>query len=446
VPISALFSNGSISKRVDLGVATLATSSGTWTTIAGSASAALAVGGLPLGVALTGTLTSTLMDLVISPAQVDHNRPGPAYIDSSAWIDPSVGSLGRGCSIGAGVTIGAGAVIGPNAVVADNSQIGSNAIVGESASVGAGSTLGADAYVDASVVLNAGCQLSAGSTVLYASNLGSGCQVGVEATVRESCVLRGNCTIGVGATLERNVHCGSSVTFAANIDIADGATIPSSTSVTDSIVKCYLLNGTFEYRSLPVSSGPSFVPPPTASVHQDSGARSDGGNAQSSVSTPPADPNNPPSGSGQLPADVGSDVARPTCGGTGQEYMAGTYMCGWFAETLRHKLEDLGYSTSFTVVYRKNPNYSWWKIRSKKWMDGHALTDVHWSNGTTTWIEAQFVGTDGVGQPKLDANGDGKVTHYDHASGDDTTDGDLRIEVYDNRAQAEAAGTSIPGN
>lgn len=121
-------------------------------------------------------------------------------------------------------------------------------------------------------------------------------------------------------------------------------------------------------------------------------------------------------------------------------------MCGWFAETLRHKLEDLGYSTSFTVVYRKNPNYSWWKIRSKKWMDGHALTDVHWSNGTTTWIEAQFVGTDGVGQPKLDANGDGKVTHYDHASGDDTTDGDLRIEVYDNRAQAEAAGTSIPGN
>ncbi len=79
-------------------------------------------------------------------------------------------------------------------------------------------------------------------------------------------------------------------------------------------------------------------------------------------------------------------------------------------------------------------------------MDGHAVTDVHWSNGSTTWIEAQFAGSAGVGFPKLDGNGDGKVTHYDHGSGDDTTDGELRVEVYDNRAQADAAGNVIPGN
>lgn len=76
------------------------------------------------------------------------------------------------------------------------------------------------------------------------------------------------------------------------------------------------------------------------------------------------------------------------------------------------------------------------------------MTDIHWPDGTASWIEAQLPNGAGVDSRinKLDGNGDGMVTYFVGAHVDGTSDGNKRVEVYSSRAAAEAAGCNIPGN
>jgi hypothetical protein len=81
------------------------------------------------------------------------------------------------------------------------------------------------------------------------------------------------------------------------------------------------------------------------------------------------------------------------------------------------------------------------------------MTDVHWSDGKTTWIEAQLPYDDGVDpievmdHSSLDADGDGTVDYVEGEHIDEPTDGSLRIEVFDSRGAAELAyGEPFPAN
>jgi len=76
-----------------------------------------------------------------------------------------------------------------------------------------------------------------------------------------------------------------------------------------------------------------------------------------------------------------------------------------------------------------------------------------WPGGAVTWIEAQWPGNSAIdygtlsgGSIVLDGDGDGVVEVWDGKSVDECSDGDMRIEVYNNREEAEEAGHTIPGN
>jgi len=112
------FKRNSTTKVFDAGNVTLTTSSGTWVEIGASSTAGLVVPQFPLGVALTSSsLTSSAIDLSVAPAGVNSGRPGASYIDPTATVSGSVGTIGRQCTIGAHASIAAGAVIGPHAAI-----------------------------------------------------------------------------------------------------------------------------------------------------------------------------------------------------------------------------------------------------------------------------------------------------------------------------------------
>lgn len=339
--------------------------SNSWTRIEHSASAPFSGRGLPLGVALTGTLTSSLLDLSIAPAGEDPGRPGPGFIDSTADVRTAPGNLGRGCSIGAGAVVEVGAVIGPDAVIAAGSYVGTDSIIGEAATIGSYSVIGNRAVIDTSAVLAPGCTVAVDAVIGPNCYLGSACVIGQGAMLRGGCKLQDGCVVGSAALLEAGVKLGASVQIAPGVEIAGGARVGAGRTVESSIVLLEGLDGAKWTEELPMKEG---VSPQCGSVQQDSGLTTGGGMPAGEavfLSTSPPDPANPPPGYGGLPGDTGTDIARPSCGGTGQEY-GGAYMCGWFAEQLRQKLAAMGNDTTFTCVWTKNPNWAWYKRRQDK--------------------------------------------------------------------------------
>lgn len=448
LPLVVDFESSIGSRSFDCGVVVLSASSCAWTTLESSPTAPLAVTGLPLGVALSGTLVSSAVDLFIEPAGELAGRPGPGYVDPTANVMTSAASLGRGCSIGAMAVVEAGAVIGPFAVIGDGAYIGANAIVGDHSSIGSNCSVWSAAVVDSYSVIASGCSIGAASVVGPRCNVASACQIGEGVKLRGRCVLRPGCSVGDGALLEKGVRLGGGVTIAAGIEIAESAVVANGVSQTTSIVTLIGEDGSQWAEPLPESGLASSE---CGVIQQDSSLRHDmgssgGGEAMMASDSPPS-PGNLPPGYGALPGHIGTDIARPKCGGTGQEYSA-NYMCAWYAEQLRQKLAALGYSTTFTCVSDLNPDYAWYKPWQDKWINGHAMVDIHWPNGTVTWIEAQWPGSKAVDSRigALDGNGDGVVTYFDGVSVDDTSDGNKCVEVYGSRAEAAAAGSSLPGN
>ncbi|MBI4879133.1 MAG: hypothetical protein HY812_05655 [Planctomycetes bacterium] len=431
LPLLFVFRRGNVVRTLDLGVATLVTSGGTWTTIATSPTAALAVSNLQPGVALTGTLTSTAL----------------RYVDPTAIVDPGVGSLGRYCPIGAGATVAAGAVIGPHAVIGDNAHIGAGAVIGDRASIGPGVVVGDGAALDSFAVLASGCMIGADVILGTGANLGISCQVGDGAVILGGSVLESGCVIGSGAWLGRQVRARTGATVGAGVEIASGAAVPSSPAQLTDIVCCTLGDGSVEYRTLPTSSWPPGTPP--ATIQQDSSVSGGSGSLAAPpvmATLEPVDKGNPPAGYNELGERIGKNIAPPGNGGTGKPYKKGEYGCAWYAEQLRIQLDPF-YDTTFTAYLQLNPD---WKEGSaaRKWIHGHALTDIHWPDGTVTWISAQWPDGSGIDKqtPKLDGNGDGKVTVAWGSLPDQPTDGDIVIGVFETRAEAEAAGATCTGN
>ncbi len=332
-PLTLVFRrNASPTKRLDLGSITLSTSQGTWSTIDASSVAGLAVARLPLAIAISATLTASTVQLTVGPAAANAQHPGPSYVDPTAYVDRAVGSLGRGCSIGAGASIASGAVIGPHATIGNNAQIGTGAVICDGASIGSDVVIGSSAFVDSDAVIAAGATIGANAVVGNSSNLGINVQVGAGARIGGQCVLGDASAVGAGCDLGRDVHMGAGSSTIAGIQIAPRAVIPASTTQSTSLVACVQLDGTTVIKALPPSSWSSSDP--HSSIHQASGYKS----VSTSIAEPPTltellpvDKDNPPPKyppSPDLADDIGTDVARPELGGTGEEYLEGSFECG----------------------------------------------------------------------------------------------------------------------
>lgn len=124
-----------------------------------------------------------------------------------------------------------------------------------------------------------------------------------------------------------------------------------------------------------------------------------------------------------LPDDLQEDVDESDI--PDREYEEDDYDCDDFAGDMEEELEKKGHDATFTLLWR-------WDAENERYVDGHAITDVHLDNGDTLWIEPQT-----GRQVKLDRDGDGKVNTFDRENGTGEREGDLRIEVYESRAEAE---------
>jgi hypothetical protein len=106
-------------------------------------------------------------------------------------------------------------------------------------------------------------------------------------------------------------------------------------------------------------------------------------------------------------------------------YNKDTHDCDDFADELEKALDKEGETVAtFTLLWR-------WDALAEVWTDAHAITDVH-EGDKTVWIEPQT-----GKRVELDRDGDGKVNTQDRATGKGEMEGDLWVEVYDDRAHAE---------
>ena len=143
----------------------------------------------------------------------------------------------------------------------------------------------------------------------------------------------------------------------------------------------------------------------------------------------PPKPENPDNGGEPLPAgeDLPEELEKDVeeTGIDKRKYVPRTHDCDDFADALEKALEEMGYCATFTLMWRKDAN-------TGRWVEGHAITDVHLPDGTTVWIEPQT-----GRRVDLDRDNDGRVNVKDRRTGRGQTEEDLRIEVYENREEAE---------
>ena len=124
-----------------------------------------------------------------------------------------------------------------------------------------------------------------------------------------------------------------------------------------------------------------------------------------------------------------------------------TYNCNSYCEMMDAKLSYQGFTTTFTVISLQDPSGVWMcNPNQPRWLWNHTLADVHWSDGKISWIEPEDVPPRAIepidmhdGTIQIDNDNNGTVDYSDGKHVDDPTDGDLRIEVYDSRSDAEAA-------
>ncbi|MGE3107888.1 MAG: DapH/DapD/GlmU-related protein [Phycisphaerales bacterium] len=383
-----------------------------------------------------GTWQQNLMPAVPAP------HP-PANVQPGAIVDPGA-RLGRFALIEPGAHIHPGAVIGPNAIIRAGAQVLPNAVVGAGAVIGQNSVVGMDAVVSDGVPVGPFCQIGAGTIINNGCTIGQNVMIGSACRINGATHLGNNARVGNAVSIGNTVFVGDGAILSDGIFIATDAQIAPGSVLNTGMHRCQLPGGTFQV--LP------------AAVCEDLGGVVLGEIAGDGIVSTSLrgkrltqvawDPANPPAGLEDLLQDVcdalSSDgVTRVKDRTYVDEGQPGEYDCDDFAHDLERALDALGYDSTFTAIWDvcPNPDHSWWN-----WLwtsdtilkNGHALTDVHTADGKTIWIEPQ------TGEiVNLDTDGDGKVgTSKNHDSGS-TTEGMTRVEVYPDRAAADAAGVPI---
>jgi hypothetical protein len=268
--------------------------------------------------------------------------------------------------------------------------------------------------------------------------------------IRSNTVLSSGCIVGNGCDIGNGVTIGASATVNNGLQIYHGATIASSSTQSESRLlavgadgTCYFFNSPSGLSGLVASCAIYSL---TIMPASDAADTVEGGPVIKQGDRP--DTGNPTSDERywDLGTSIGSDIARGV-GCTGHEYDESTYNCNSYARDLDDKLDLIGFWTTFTVVEKRDPDNDWsCNPTVPTWLWCHSLVDVHWDDGKITWIEPMrpdWSGVDpilvGDGQTLLDNDEDGFVEYVEGVHTDELTDGDLKIEVFGSRAEAEAA-------
>ena len=432
-----VFSNLTTLRSNTLPIQQMAGSNGTFSTSGSCATDALRVPRLPLGLCMESIqLEGSQLHLFLTAPSAALTQPGP-IIMPGAMVDPGAASLGRYATISGGASIGPQAVIGPSAFIGSNVVVGSNVLIGENAVIEAGSVignnsiisggthLGTNSIVGSNVVVGVGCQFG------HQVQIGHNSRVGDQSTVGDSV------QIGDNVVCERQVTIGAASTLANGLFLYHGAQVAASVTLNQSLLLCALSNGSRVITNSAACESQNGAVLGLLSA-EDRFLRTLP-TATKKVTPLTWNPTNPPAGLTNLQNDVNNAGSATTNGPIkDRTWTTNTYDCDDFARDLEEALQALGYNATFTVYWHviENPDYSWWNSlwTPKYIVEAHALTDVHTAEGLI-WIEPQ-TGEIGV---DLDFNGDGKVG-YDTKHPGKFTDDDGRIEVYDSRAAAEAAG------
>jgi hypothetical protein len=268
-----------------------------------------------------------------------------------------------------------------------------------------------------------------------------------------SSVLSSGSVIGSACNLGDGVQVGSGATVSNGVSIFNGATVAASATQSEDVVFASFIDGTTALPSWPSGANSGSVSFSVcgnessswsgccvaASGHLKNGQQPGEGHATSDERY------------GSLRDHVGSDIARPKYGGSGTEYDALLWNCNSYSAAMDAKLSP-DFTVTFTTIRHVDPAHKWcWVPDSKRWDWAHSLADVHWNDGKITWIDAQLKDWEGIDPlevmgEQFDNNDDGVITYSDGVHTDEATDGDLSIEVYDSRQDAEAAwGTPFPG-
>ncbi len=355
------------------------------------------------------------------------NPPLPS-VDPSARVSPTA-ILMPGCQIGPGARIGAGALIGVNAVIGENARVGSECVVGGGATVAPG------ARVSPACIIGDGAQVGPGATMHRftelgpLARLGAGSTMGGGATARGGCVIGQDVRVGGNARLGRNVSIGDGTAIAGRTILADDTHV-AARRVADDWLICD--PGTGIFLPLPIDQCEALDGAVRGTLLDTRIGIENPANF--SVQRPPATS----AAHATDFADIGQDL--DDSGIPDREYVKDTYDCDDFAGDAEKALQDQGHDATFTVLWELNPDYGWWNaLWTDKWINGHAVVDVHFPDGTTAWFEPQWRSTKPGWRLDMDFDGDGTVETAD-APGDTPTDDGRRIEVYDSRAAAEAAG------
>jgi acetyltransferase-like isoleucine patch superfamily enzyme len=369
-------------------------------------------------------LDSPILSLALTPAQVDPSRPG-ADVHPGASVDPKVGSLGRYATISDGASIGKGAVVGPYAYIGPNVVIGDFVHVGAFAIVEQGSILEWGASVGDYAFLSANTHMRPGSSISTGAGTGMNTQIGTGAD------------IGAGSLIGEGVVIGDWVNAGPLVDIRDFAEVAPEVQLAEG---SRIFSGVYQDQDLSLCSvdmeGTNAGPANLCSLLGGAVIGQIGypgvltGMPAPGTRVTPIDPDNLPVALGSLAEDV--EETRPTTPYSEE------YDCDDFASDLEIALEGLDYDATFTCYWQRNPNRHWYNFyKEPLWLSGHCVTDVH-DGEDLIWVEPQTgeVGID------LDFDGDGKV-EFSSAHGSATTEDGYRVEVYDSRASAEAAGVQM---
>lgn len=354
--------------------------------------------------------------------------PAP-IVAPSAYVHPSV-IVEPGARIDAGAVVNAGALIGHHARIGQEVIVGYGAVVGGYTFVGTNSSIGDGAVLDAGAGVYNGVHVGDRSVIGPSSQILDNVVIGDDTTIGGGGLVMPSSIIGSDTQVGRGSFLGFNTLIDSDLNLAEGTQLEDGENLGVDTITCETGSAQHATTTDDCVDGGGFVTGCT-------------GPAGSSSMPPPGNREvvqGNPTGATKTKLEQDIDDSKVAPGNGGGGYVPTTHDCDDFADELERALTAKGYDSTFTVFWKLNPDYWWGNAPwTDKWIKGHAITDVH-MDGKTIWIEPQrSSGQGALTRWNMDFDGDGKV-EYDTEPGDEPTDGDYRIEVYDNRAAAEAAG------
>ena len=371
----------------------------------------------------------------VVPAQMPPQHP-PTGIDPAASVHESVYIAGAE-TIDQGAVIEKDVLIGPFVKVGENAHISQGAVLAKGCVVGEWARIGANTYIGEGTIISVDVSIGDDTSIQSDVSLGNGVQVGDNVYIGSQTSIGEVCHIGDAVFIEGSTSIRPETNVKEGVYIVEGVDWDRRSDINRDLLTCQLPSGDSQAVSVSVCNDMGgivwgLLPVEPCYVAGHSWRRRN-------IKVPVR--------------QLSSSEYQPledrikALGIFRRRYIKDDYDCDDFASDLEIELEK-DYNATFTVIYEVNPAQNCFNfLYTPRWHKGHALTDLHLWNAKekkmkTIWIEPQRDPADDYLGVDLDGNKDRKVT-YATSPVTYPTDGKYRIEVYQNRAAAEAAGVEL---